>query len=115
MTVTTLTVPNWHINIDRDGPAAIEWWETDETTGDAIARAATLVCVITDGTTTITKTVGGGITLTDYDGVTGSYVSLQLTTAELASFKSGNFQTHEWREGASDPKRVLLRGDLILS
>lgn len=113
MSTLLLKPPKQNIAVDRDGPDAYEWWETDSE-GASIARDSTLVCVITNGTTTVTKTVGSGITLSANDGVADAMVTLQLTTADLINFQTGNFQTYEFREGASDPKRTLLKGYLVI-
>jgi len=108
-----LTVPKQDIAVDRDGPAPFDWYQSDSS-DTPVARAATLVCVITDGTNTVTKTVGGGITLSTQDAVANALVTLQLTTADLEDFQTGNFQSYEFREGASDPKRTLLKGRLVI-
>lgn len=113
MTVVVNKIPRANFVLDKDGPAPCEFW-TEDSAGLAQARAATLTCVIVHDTTTLNKTVGSGITLSTYGGVADSYVTLQLTSAEIAAFKIGAFTTYEFREGASDPKDVILKGRLVL-
>lgn len=113
MTVVVNKIPRANFHIDKDGPAPCEFWEEDS---DEVpqARAATLTCVIVHDTTTLTKTVGSGITLSTYGGVADAYVTLQLTSAEITTFRTGAFTTYEFREGSSDPKDVILKGYLVL-
>lgn len=99
--------------LDRDGPLEIAFVVVDGL-GIAESRANSLQCTIINGATTLTKTVGSGITLSTYDGVSTALVKLRLTAAEIAGFDLGNFTSHEFREGSSDPYSVILQGRIIL-
>ncbi len=99
--------------LDRDGPGPIAFVRMDGS-GVPEARSNSLQCTIV-GTTTLTKTVGGGgITLSTHGGVENSLVVLQLTAAEIAGFERGNFTSYEFREGSSDPYNIILQGRIIL-
>lgn len=112
MTTEVNTIARSNIRLDQDAPAAFGFRIKDGA-GTYETRDASLICVITDGATTLNKAVSDGITLSDYGGVTNAYAELQLTPAEAASLRSGAFTRYEFREGTTTPT-LKLKGRLIL-
>jgi hypothetical protein len=105
--------------MDRDAPKPLTFWHEDNA-GLPEVRSATLTCVITNGAAVLTKTVGAGITLsllnpeTNVSGAVLAFVTLQLTAAELSGFSLGNTTSFEFREGAADPKTLVMEGRFVL-
>ena len=110
--INTIASIDWQL--DKSAPAPMIFRRRSTVDGLLETRLSSVAATITDGTTTLSKSLGSGITLSTEETVTNSTVTLQLTSSDLSSFAVGNFATYELVEGSSDPKTLLAKGRLIL-
>lgn len=102
-------VANIAINIGAPVPMAFRVRNPD--TGAYTAFDSTVRCTFTfPDATTLVKTVGSGIVLSDYLGTTNAVMTITLTEAESRSFPLGGRTTYNIERGTAGSRSGVIRG-----